>query len=163
MAFASGIQTEIGTVGSGEIIGNVGVVSSYNSFEEGLKAGLFSKYNDGVVELIDGEADPIIAGVVKREVSSALEDAGTFKTDNTIMVDVVENGLVTVEIVSGLTINKFEPVYVYNNTDTATEDWGKATNHSTDKDSGDNDVANAVVDGYFYKEINPTTWVIRLK
>jgi len=152
MAFASGITNEIGVVGSGEIIGSAGVVSSYNNFEEGLKGGLFAKFNAGVVELIDGTADPVVAGVVKREISSAMEDAGTFKADNTIMVDVVESGLITVEVIGGLTINKFDAIYAYNGATTA--DLGKVTNDATDA---------VLVDGYFYKEINPTTWIIRLK
>jgi hypothetical protein len=154
MAFASGRQDEIGKIGSGEIIGNVGVVSSYVTFEENLKGGLFAKYNTTTkgIESIDGEASPVVAGVVKREVSSALEDSGLYKADNTIQVDVVESGLVTVEVVEGVTINKFDAVYVYNGATVANQ--GKATNDSTDA---------VLVDGYFYQEVDTNIWSIRLK
>jgi hypothetical protein len=165
MAFASGLTTEIGVIGSGEIVGNVGVITSYTLFEEELQSGLFCKYNadDVKIEKIDGEADPVIAGVVKREVTSALENNGLYKKAETLQVDVIESGLISVEVVGGLDIKKFDKVYVYNNTNKNTNDWGKATNHPTDKDNDDNDVDNAIVDGYFYKQISDTVWIIRLK
>jgi len=151
MAFGTGYLDEIGKVGSGEILGTAGVVTSYNTFEEGLKGGLFSKYANGGVELVDGSATPVIAGVVKREVTSAIENGGTYTSENNIYADIIESGLVTVEVVAGLTIDKFEPVYVSNGGDA---NDGKATNVSTD---------NATVDGYFYQEVSANVWAIRLK
>ena len=128
MAFESGRQDEIGKIGAGEIIGNVGVVSSYTTFEEGLQGGLFAKYVSDGVELIDGSATPVVAGVVKRDITGAIEDGGTYSSDNNVYADVVESGLVTVATVAGLTITKFQSVYVSNQGDT---DDGKATNAST--------------------------------
>lgn len=153
MAFGSGYINEIGKVGAGEILGTAGVVTSYNTFENGLIGGLFAKYNStsGGVELVDGSATPTIAGVVKREVTGAIEDAGAYSTTNNIYADVIESGLITVTVVSGLTINKFEPVYASNLGDA---NDGKATNVAT---------SNAVVDGYFYEEVSTDVWAIRLK
>lgn len=152
MSFGSGFENEIGKVGAGEIIGTPGVVSSYNTFEAGLVGGLFAKYVSGGVELMDGSATPTIAGVVKRDITGAIEDAGAYSADNNIYADVVEgNTLVTVTVRSGLTINKFDSVYAYN---AGGADDGKATNSATDA---------VAVDGYFYKEINTNVWAIRLK
>ena len=152
MAFGSTRVDEIGKVGAGEIIGTPGVVSSYNTFEANLKGGLFAKYVSGGVELIDGSATPVIAGVVKRDITGAIEDSGLYTADNNIYADVVESGLVTVDVVTGLTIAKFEPVYVSNQGDA---NDGKATNAST--------AGNVLVDGYFYQEVDTNVWSIRLK
>lgn len=151
MAFGTGYLDEIGKVGSGEILGTAGVVYSYTTFEENLKGGLFAKIVSGGVESIDGSVTPNIAGVVKREVASALENAGTYTAENNVYADVIETGLVTVEVVSGLTITKNDAVYVSNGGDA---NDGKATNVSTD---------NEAVDGVFFEEISANVWAIRLK
>lgn len=153
MAFG-GRTDEIGKVGPGEIIGNVGVVSTYTVFEEGLIGGRFGKMNtagDGI-DLIDSSATPTIAGVVKREVGNALEDLGTYTAANANNVDVIESNLVTVEVVTGLTPSKFDPVYVENLT---ALDYGKATTAST--------AGNVLVDGYFYQEVDTDVWTIRIR
>ena len=151
MAFGSSRTDEIGKVGAGEIIGTPGVVSSYNTFEAGLLGGLFAKYVSGGVELMDASATPVVAGVVKRDITGAIEDDGAYSADNNIYADVIESGLVTVSVRSGLTISKFDPVYAYN---AAGADVGKGTNVATDA---------VAVDGYFYKEIDTNVWAIRLK
>ena len=150
----SGRKDEIGKAGSGEIIGNVGVVSTYTTFEDGLLGGRFAKMNtagDGV-DLIDASATPTIAGVVKREVANALEDTGTYTAANANIADVIESGLVTVDVVTGLTPSKFDPVYVENLT---ALDYGKATTAST--------AGNVLVDGYFYQEVDTDVWTIRIR
>jgi hypothetical protein len=154
MAFTSARRDEIGKVGSGEIIGNVGVVSTYTVFEENLQGGRFVKLNtagDGV-DKIDGSATPTIAGIAKREVASAIEDGGTYTIANSNIVDVIESGVATVDVVGGLTIKKFDPVYVENLT---ALDYGKATTASTE--------GNVAVDAYFYKEVDTNVWAIRMK
>lgn len=154
MAFGSTRVDEIGKVGAGEIIGTPGVVSSYNTFEAGLIGGLFAKYNTSTegVELMDGSATPVVAGVVKRDITGAIEDAGVYSADNNIYADVVEGeSIVTVTVRTGLTINKFDAVYAYN---AGGADDGKATNSATDA---------VAVDGYFYKEVDTNVWAIRLK
>jgi hypothetical protein len=152
MAFGSARQDEIGKIGSGEIIGTPGLVTSYTTFEEGLKGGLFAKYVSGGVELMDGSATPTIAGVVKRELTGAIEDGGLYSADNNVYADVIEGTtLVTVDVRTGLTISKFDPVYAYN---AAGVDAGKATNASTDA---------IAVEGYFYEEIDTDVWSVRLK
>ncbi len=152
MAFPSGRTDEIGKIGAGEIIGDVGVVTSYNTFEEGLKGGLFAKFNttsEGV-ELMDASATPVIAGVVKRDITGAIEDGGLYSADNNIYADVIESGLVTVSVRTGLTVNKFDTLYAYN----TGADAGKATNAATDA---------VAIDGYFYKEIDTDVWAVRIK
>jgi hypothetical protein len=154
MAFESGIDLTIQKVGAGEIWGDIGVVSSYTNFQDGLIAGRFAKYNSttDAVENIDGSADPVIAGVVRRSVTEAIENDGVYKTDLGINVDVVESGLVSVEVVGGVTPKKFDKVYVYNGA--TAEERGKVTNDTTD---------SVAVDGYFYKQVSENIWVIRLK
>lgn len=152
MAFGSARQDEIGKIGSGEIVGTPGLVTSYTTFEEGLKGGLFAKYVSGGVELMDGSATPTIAGVVKRELTGAIEDDGLYTADNNVYADVIEGTtIVTVTVRTGLTIGKFDPVYAYN---AAGADAGKATNSATDA---------VAVDGYFYEEIDTDVWSVRLK
>ena len=153
MAFA-GRQDEIGKVGSGEIIGNVGIVTTYTKFKEGLKGGLFAKFNSatGGIEPIDGSDVSILAGVVKRDVTGAIEDTGTCTADNAVIVDVIEAGLVTVETSKSADIVKFDPVYIVNQG--GSED-GKATK---DDASG-----NVLVNGYFYQKVDTNVWTIRIK
>ena len=153
MAF-TGRQDEIGKIGSGEIIGNVGIVSTYTVFEDGLKGGLFAKYNSttGGVESINGSATPTVAGVVKRDVTGAIEDAGTYTADNNVTVDVIESGLVTLETVPGVTINKFDPVFVSNQ---GNADDGRVTNAPA--------TGNVTLFSYFYQEVDTNVWAIVLK
>jgi len=166
MAFPSAATSQISPVGAGEVFGQIGVISSYTIFEEGIEAGKFVKFNSdtGGIEKVNGESGAIIAGVAKRNVTDAVENYGVFTRELTSKVDVVESGIVTVEVVAGINPKKFDKVYVYNNTDVATDEWGKATNHSSDLASdGTTEVENIPIDGYFYKKISDNVWAIRIK
>ncbi len=154
MAFKSGRQDEIQGVGAGEVMGNC-VISDYTVFEDGMGTGLFAQYNTGTggVESLIGTVGVPVAGVVKRDVTGAIEDGGKVTKENTMVVSAIESGLVTVTVVSGLTINKFDEVFAFNQADVDND--GKATNVS-----GGSDVA---VDGYFFKEVSKDVWTIRIK
>ena len=154
MAFPSAAGNQIFPVGAGEVFGQIGVISSYIVFEENIEAGKFVKYNKTVdgIEKINGSANPTIAGVVKRNVTDAVESYGVCIQELTNKIDVVESGIVTVEVVEGLTINKFDKVYVCNDGNNSGE-LGKATNQDT----------GVGIDGYFYKKISDNVWAIRIK
>jgi len=165
MSFKSAVGIPIQSIHSGEVIGQLGYIRGWTKFADGIQAGLFCKYDastDSIIK-VDGTASPVIAGVVRRMVTNGLEDGSVFESDITNVVNVVENGVVTVDVVAGVIPNKFDPVYVYINTDVATTEWGKATNHATDKDSAGNAVANAPVDGYFFEEIEAGVWSVRIR
>ena len=166
MSFKSAVGIPIQSVRAGEVIGELGYIRGWSNFADGIEAGLFCKYDSATDSIIkvDGTASPVIAGVVRRMVTNALEDGSVFTSDVTNVVNVVENGVVTVNVVAGVVPNKFDPVYVYINTDVATNEWGKATSHSEDLASdGSTKVPNAPVDGYFFEEIETGVWSVRIR
>ncbi|MCB4759628.1 MAG: hypothetical protein LGB58_02805, partial [Sulfurovum sp.] len=138
MAFASARTDTIGDIGSGEILGNVGVVTTYTEYDDGLEAGKFCFY-DATNDKIQIASNGIVAGVVKRNVVGALEDDGAYKTTNSNTVDVIESGLVTVEVVPSTAIVKFGKVYVSKEAATL----GKATSETDTTKS-------IALDGVFY-------------
>jgi len=163
MAFSTRAGLTTFPISGGEEVKDC-LVAEYKNFQDGLYIGRFCKYNsaEDKVENIDGTSNPIIAGVVRRDLTGPVEN-GEVLGENNLKAMVMEAGLMTVEVVAGITPNKFDKVYVYNNTDVATSEWGKATTHATDKDSGDNDVPNVAVDGYFWEKVDENVWIIRIK
>jgi hypothetical protein len=137
---------EIEAVGSGEIIKGQ-IITNYQTFEDGLLVGRFAKYDAGFIENIDGSTTPTIAGVVCRNIASAIEDGGVVTLENSINVDVIEQGIITVEVDTGATINKFDRVYAIN----TLASGGVATNVSD---------SNIAIDAYFYEEIKSGVWSV---
>ena len=152
MAFANTVLEEIVDLVAGEFI----AASPYNCsafevFEEGLIPGRFCKYASGSIDLLDASATPVIAGVARRKVASAIENANYTKLGIAPdqVAEVVNFGFVTVEVLAGDTPAKFQQVYAVN---TAGANLGKATEVST---------SNAIVPGcVFWEAKAPGVWLV---
>ncbi len=127
MAFNDTVLTAIPDLVAGEFI----AASPYNCsafevWEEGLVPGRFAKYDAGSIDLLDTSATPVIAGVVRRKIASALENATYTKLGIAPdqVAEIVNFGFVTVEVLAGDTPTRFQQVYAVN---TAGANLGKAT------------------------------------
>lgn len=152
MAFNDTVLSAIPDLVAGEFI----AASPYNCsafevWEEGLVPGRFAKYDTGSIDLLDTSATPVIAGVVRRKIASALENATYTKLGIAPdqVAEVVNFGFVTVEVLSGDTPTKYQQVYAVN---TAGANLGKATETSTN---------NAIVPGcVFWEAKAANTWLV---
>lgn len=152
MAFNDTVLTAIPDLVAGEFI----AASPYNCsafevWEEGLVPGRFVKYDAGSIDLLDTSATPVIAGVVRRKIASALENATYTKLGIAPdqVAEIVNFGFVTVEVLAGDTPTRFQQVYAVN---TAGANLGKATEVSTN---------NAIVPGcVFWEAKAANTWLV---
>lgn len=152
MAFNDTVLSAIPDLVAGEFI----AASPYNCsafevWEEGLIPGRFVKYDTGSIDLLDTSATPVIAGVVRRKIASALENATYTKLGIAPdqVAEVVNFGFVTVEVLSGDTPTKYQQVYAVN---TAGTDLGKATETAT---------SNAIVPGCVFWEAKAANiWLV---
>lgn len=125
--------------------------SAFDVWEEGLVPGRFAKYDTGSIDLLDASATPVIAGVVRRKISSAIENATYTKLGIAPdqVAEIVNFGFVSVEIPTGVTPAKYGQVYAVN---VAGADIGKATTVST---------SNVAVPGaVFWEPKRPGTWLV---
>lgn len=152
MAFNSTVLDIIPDLMSGEFI----AASPYNCsafevWEEGLVPGRFVKYDAGSIDLLDASATPVIAGVVRRKIASALENVTYTKLGIAPdqVAEVVNFGFVTVDVPTGVTPAKFGQVYAVNATGA---NAGKATTVSA---------SNVAVPGcVFWEAKRPGTWLV---
>jgi hypothetical protein len=125
--------------------------SAFDVWEEGLIPGRFVKYDAGSIDLLDTSATPVIAGVVRRKISSALENLTYTKLGIAPdqVAEIVNFGFVSVEVLAGDTPARFQQVYAVN---TAGANLGKATETATN---------NAIVPGcVFWEAKRPGTWLV---
>jgi len=125
--------------------------SAFDVWEEGLVPGRFVKYDAGSIDLLDTSATPVIAGVVRRKISSALENLTYTKLGIAPdqVAEIVNFGFVSVEVLAGDTPARFQQVYAVN---TAGANLGKATETATN---------NAIVPGcVFWEAKRPGTWLV---
>lgn len=125
--------------------------SAFDVWEEGLVPGRFVKYDAGSIDLLDTSATPVIAGVVRRKISSALENLTYTKLGIAPdqVAEIVNFGFVSVEVLAGDTPARFQQVYAVN---TAGANLGKATETAT---------SNAIVPGcVFWEAKRPGTWLV---
>lgn len=152
MAFADTVLEQVPDLVAGEFI----AASPYNCsafevFEEGLIPGRFAKFDTGSIDLLDTSATPVIAGVVRRKISSAIENATYTKLGIAPdqVAEVVNFGFVTVEVLAGDTPAKYQQVYAVN---TAGANLGKATETAT---------SNAIVPGAVFWEAKAAdVWLV---
>lgn len=152
MSFSSARVDDIAKVGAGERYGQNLVILSSDNFEDELKVGRFAKLDTGRLDNIDASATPVIAGVVLRNVASAIEDGDTIDGAIHKQAEYMRQGLVTVDVVAADTPAQFGAVFVKN---TADADAGKATTV--------NDATTEAADAEFIKEVDTDVWLIRLK
>ena len=129
MAFNEAVLASVPDLGAGEFI----AASPYNcaafeKFEEGLIPGRFVKFDAGQIDNLDNSATPIIAGVSRRKIASALENDTYTKLGIAPdqVAEVVNFGFVTVDVVAGNTPAKFGQVYAVNAAASGAN-FGKAT------------------------------------
>lgn len=147
MAFSTGYLGDPQKVGGGERFGSSNIILTSDTFEDDLKVGRFAKLDTGQIDNMDGSATPVIAGVVLRKASNAVEDAATIDSALFDEVEYMRQGLVAVDVKTGETPTLFERVYVSNAGD-ANDGLATATN---------TDVA---VNAEFIMEIQTDVWLI---
>lgn len=147
MSFTQGHLDDPQKVGAGERQGTTMLILSESTFENQLKIGRFAKLDTGSIDNVDGSAAPVIAGVVLRSVTNAVEDGGVIDAALFEKVQVIRQGLVTVEVKAGETPALFDRVYVSNAGD-ANDGMATATN---------TDIA---VNAEFIAEVQSGVWLV---
>lgn len=152
MAFSTGYLDDPTNVGAGETLGVDNVILTATDFEDELKVGRFAKLDSGSIDNIDSSATPVVAGVVLRNVASAVEDGDTIDSAIYTQINYLRAGVVTVDVVAADTPAKFGSVFVKN---TADADAGKATTV--------NDATTEASNAEFLHEVQTNVWAVRLK
>lgn len=148
MVFATGALNDPAKVEGGELIGsNDHAIIPITDYEDGLRVGRFAKLDTGRVDNFDGSATPTVAGLVKRKISNAVEDANVLKLAQWSSIDIIRGGFATVDVKDGESPSFLSRVYISNAGDA---DDGLATANAADVD------ANAE----FIREVKTGTWVI---
>lgn len=127
MSFNKAVLAAVPDIGSGHVIAaSPHNVSAFEVWEEALVPGRFAKSDAGSIDLLDASATPVIAGVLRRKIASALENANYTKLGIAPdqVAEVVNFGFVTVDVVAGQSPARFGQVYAVNATGA---DSGKAT------------------------------------
>ena len=158
MAFQTGYLADPVKVGAGERFGSVNIILSATTFEDQLKVGRFAKLDTGSIDNMDGSSTPVIAGVVLRNVAAPVEDGGEIDSGLYGQVEYLRQGLVTVEVATGITPTQFDKVYA-NNSDSA--EYGKATTEADD--GAGTPVDNIDTGAEFIEEVQAGVWLVRLK
>ena len=151
MSFSQSLSINVVQVEGGELLGHSEshVIFSESTFENNLRVGRFAKLDTASIDNMDGSASPVIAGLVRRNVSSAVEDGGLLTTANNELIEYVRQGLVSVDVKTGETPAKFGQVYASNAGDA---DDGLATATNSDE----------YVNAEFLYEIKTDVWAIFL-
>ena len=152
MAFNNTVLTEVPDLMPGEVIAaSPHNVSPFDVFEEGLVPGRFVKSDAGSIDLLDASATPVIAGVARRKIASALENSNYTKLGIApdSVAEVVNFGFVSVAIPTGVTPARYGQVYAVNATGA---NAGMATTVSA---------SNVAVPGcVFWEPKRPGTWLV---
>jgi len=149
MAFATGLIGDPQKVGSGERYGTTNIILAQTTFEDQLVVGRFAKLETGSIDNMDGSETPVIAGVVLRNVSSPVEDTDAIDSALYSTVNIMRQGLITVDVKTGETPALFDRVYVSNAGDA---NDGLATATNTDE------VVN--VNAEFIEEVKTGVWLV---
>ena len=154
MPFASTAEnnTRNPNIGGGETFGDGKIVLSATTFEDGLKIGRFAKLDTGSIDNMDSSSSPVIAGVVARNVTNAIESEGTYTQELNDSVDFVRSGLCSVYVKDGAAVPaQFATVY--------------ASNGGDANDGLAQSVASGGVDSgaEFIEEIASGVWLVRIK
>jgi len=147
MSFASTFSNDPTAVGAGERYGANAIALGATTFEDGLKVGRFAKLDTASIDNLDGSATPVIAGVVLRPVTNAVEDGATIDASLYAQVEYLRQGLCTVDVKTGETPALFGRVYVSNAGDA---NDGLATATNTDEP----------VNAEFISEVQTGVWLI---
>ena len=152
MSFQTGYLADTQPVGAGEEHGNTNRVLGHREFGNNLMCGRFARVDavTGSLEALDGSATPVIAGVVLRRTSTAVEAGGTIDaTLTTGAISYMQDGFVSVQVKAGETPAYKGEVFASND---------------GDADDGTAVTAGGVATGaVFIEEIRPDVWLIDQK
>ena len=149
MSFGTGHLDDPQAVAGGERYGLNILILTALAFEDGLKFGRFAKLDSASLDNMDGSANPVVAGVVLRNVANAVEDAATIDSDLYSQVEYLRRGLVAVDVKSGETPAMFGQVYVSNAGD-ANDGLATAT------------LGDVEANAEFIREIQTNVWLVNL-
>ena len=131
-SFNTGFLPDPERVGGGELLDPNGITVSLSNYEDGLVIGRFARVDEvtGEIKNIIDAVDLRVGGVVLNKDSYPVEinvisDASFLPNKRPQAIDLSVRGLVTVQVVSGLTIIPFQQVFV---DVTGALNGGKATN-----------------------------------
>jgi hypothetical protein len=150
MAFGSVNEAELAATGAGEVRGTSNIVLGFDEFEDKLIAGRFAKLVGGSIDNMDASANPVIAGVVLRNVTGSVEAGSTIDAGLSNSVNVNRAGLVAVDVVTGDAPVAFGTVYAHNG---AGANLGKATTAN----AGNTESTRAE----WVEEVKAGVWLIR--
>jgi len=156
MAFLTTVATAIPDLPAGEFLASKPYnCEAFEVWQEGLVPGTFVKFDTGSINILNNSATPVIAGVARRKISSALENANYTKLGVVPdqVAEVINFGYCTVQVVAGQTPAKYGQVYAVNAAASGAN-FGKATTVST------NNVA--VPGAIFWEQKAPNVWLIVL-
>ena len=137
----------------GELYGNNHTIFSAAKSEwlTGLNGGRFAISKAGIIQNADGTATPVLAGVVTRNPSGAVENDEAYTTDLASHVEYVRTGAVSVYVKAGeVAPDLFGNVYMSNAGDA---DDGLATSTNTD----------VLTQAEFIREETTGVWLVNLK
>lgn len=154
MAFATEYLGDFNKVGAGEEYGVNNRILGHRTYEDGLVIGRFAKVDTGSLDNMDGSSTPVIAGVVVRTPTTAVEADGTIDASLTTgSVSYMQNGFVTVGVKSGDSPAYKGAVFACNAGDA---NDGLA---AVAAEAGDNIATGAI----FIEEVAPDVWLIEQK
>jgi len=149
MPFNNTVLEDAPGLDAGEVIaGHVSNTDGFTTFEDGLLVGRFAKYDAGSLDNLDSSATPVLAGIVKRNLTGDMNKV-VYDTEDDI-AELCNFGYVTVDVVTGDTPVKYGQVYTMN---VDSSEAGKATDDNTKLE-----VPGAI----FWKEIKTDVWEIRI-
>lgn len=157
MAFANTVLADIPDLPAGEVIKSAPHnVAAFDAFEDQLVPGRFVKLDTGRVDNLDGSATPVVIGVSRRLVSSAVDQANyrtaaSGATAPNSAAEVINFGYATVTVPSGVTPAKYGQVYAVNAAGSGAN-FGAATTVSTSN--------VAVPDCVFWEPKAPGVWLV---
>ena len=150
MTFATGYLGDPEQVGAGESY-SLGIDLGSDTFEDGLIIGRFAKLDSGSIDNMDNSATPVLAGVVLKRDSNAIESGSTFDSAIQGQISYRRTGLVTIDLKAGETPAAFTRVYA-NNDATANAGLGMAASGG----------ANIATSAEWIEEIQTDVWLINL-
>lgn len=151
MAFKNTILEQHAKLPAGEFLSvSPHNVSAFENFEDGIIAGEFVAFDDGVVDTVGATAANVI-GVARRRIAGEIGPDYVYSRDKVAadhVVEVVNFGFVTVKVAEGEEPKQYDVVQ-------ATADGAKVSAEPT------TDI-NALTNVVFWQSEMPGVWLVRI-
>ncbi|MDR0453476.1 MAG: hypothetical protein LBH05_01540 [Deferribacteraceae bacterium] len=152
MPFKDPIRPDIENVRAGERWNDGGLILTATDFQNGLKIGRFAQIKNGIqLANLDGSSTTLVAGVALRSVVNPIESGDSYDAEIHREAEYKREGLVTVEVVGGVTPKIFDKCYAVNSVG---NDSGKATGVP---------ISTVDVNAEFIQEVQTGVWLVNLK